>query len=46
MSAPNLVTTVEIEGAQMQVITKSLTLEVEGDSPISGVDFLDTQGLD
>ena len=46
MSAPNLVTTVEIEGAQTQVITKSLALEVEGDAPIFGANFLDVQGLD
>ena len=46
VSAPNLVTTIKIEGAQTQVITKSLALEVEGDAPISGADFLDAQGLD
>ena len=41
MSAPNFVTTIEIEGAQTEVITKSLALEVEGNAPISGVDFSD-----
>ena len=46
MSAPNFVITIEIEGAQTKVITKSLALEVEGNAPISGVDFSDSQGLD
>ena len=46
MSVSNFVTTVEIEGAQTEVITKSLVLEVEGDAPIFAIDFSDAQGLD
>ena len=46
MSAPNFVTIVKIEGAQIEVITKSLVLEVECNAPIFVADFLDAQGLD